>query len=227
MYSQLLSAEVQGGLKSFHVFINAEMTKKVISNAIKMALHPSTFLILEFLFTFLFTNFYLPYIYEYTILFLDVPGNPEIYATKADYTKQAECAVLTLMFVAIKHGWDSQIVRNVLEELSVSEEAAEVIVGVFDEHQADLSVQNLTTGHSLPYLTNVEWKLTCEIKSSQSDAKKAGDLNFTVSLVRFREVTGELEPIAEFKCSVEELQALVSKLKEIERHCEKLATIAK
>lgn len=160
-------------------------------------------------------------------MFLDVPGNPEIYAANADYTKQAECAVLTLMFVAIKHGWDVQHLRGVLlDELGVSEVASEEILRSFDEHRTDLSVQNLTTGHSLPYLTNVEWKLTCDIKSSQSDAT-AGELNFTVSLGRFREVSGELETIAEFQCNVEELQALVAKLKEIERHCEKLAAIAK
>lgn len=156
----------------------------------------------------------------------DVPGNPEIYAAKADYTKQAECAVLTLMFVAIKNGWNGQIVRSVLDELNVLDEAADGIVRLFDEHQADLSVQNLTTGQSLPYLTNVEWKLTCDIRTSQTDAR-AGELRFTVCLGRFRDASGESETIAEFVCSVEELQALLAKLKEIERHCEKLAAISK
>lgn len=43
MYSQLLSPEVQGGLKNLNVLTSPEMTKKVIANAIRMALHPSKF----------------------------------------------------------------------------------------------------------------------------------------------------------------------------------------
>lgn len=212
MDSDLLSSVVQEGLKNLNAVINPEMTKKLISNAVKMALHPSKYIGPWFQFR---KHFY--------IRFTDVPGNPEIYATKPDYAKQSEYAVLTLMIVAIKYGWDAQRVRSVLEELHVPGPAIDEIVGSFDKHQADLSVQNLTTGNSLPHLTNVEWKLTCDIRSSQSDAT-GGELNYMISLGRFRDGTGELESIADFQCNVEELQALVGKLKDIERHCEKLAT---
>lgn len=46
MISQLLSPEVIGGIKCLNAVISAEMTKKVISNAIKMALHTSKFFII-------------------------------------------------------------------------------------------------------------------------------------------------------------------------------------
>lgn len=153
---------------------------------------------------------------------LDIPGNPEIYATKPDYAKQAEYAVLTLIFLSIKYNLDSRNLRCILEEHKIASLAIDELIKVYENNKTSLRIKNLTTGHSLSHLTNVEWKLTCDIKSSQIDAS-SGELNYSISLGRFKQNTGESESIADFACNVEELQALVNKLKDIERHCEKLA----
>lgn len=156
------------------------------------------------------------------ILFADIPANPEIYASKSDYTKQAEYAILTLLFLAIKYDLDNQNLRALLESHRISDLAIEELVNVYEKNKASLRIKNLTTGLDLPHITNVEWKLTCDIKSSQLDSND-GALNFRINLGRFKEITGERESIAEFVCNVEELQLLIARLKEIERHCEKVA----
>lgn len=84
-----------------------------------------------------------------------------------------------------------------------------------------LRIKNITTGLHVPHVTNVEWKLTCDVKSSEIDSN-SGALNFRINFGRFQEQTGERESITEFVCNVEELQFLIGRLKEIERHCEKI-----
>lgn len=215
-----LSTVVREGLQSLNTVISLELTKKVISNAVKMALHSSMSV----------PNAALNLGYELSFTLrpsprLDVPGNPEIYATHADYTKQAEYAILTLLFVALKHGWDAVRLRAVLEEASmaVSPAATDELVDAYASHRADLYVHSLTTGQTLPHLTDVEWKLTCDVRTSQlADGSAGGALNYTISLGRFQ-ASGDRESIATFQCNVEELQALVGKLKDIERHCDRLA----
>lgn len=175
-----------------------------------------------------------------------MPGNPEIYAARADHTKQAEYAILTLFFVALKHNWTPPRLRTVLEQptLDISPAAVDELIDAYDSHRPDLYVHSLTTGgigggggasgrHSaLPHLTDVEWKLTCDVRSSQlpdagSCCSAGGPLNYTISLGRYQleegHDSGERESIATFQCNVEELQALIGKLKEVQRHCERLA----
>lgn len=154
---------------------------------------------------------------------LDIPANPEIYATKPDYTKQAEYAILTLLFLAIKHDLDNLKLRSLLEQYGVSNLAIEELINVYEKNKMQLRIKNLTTGLNVPHVTNIEWKLTCDVKSSDIDSN-AGALNFRINLGRFREETGERETITEFVCNVEELQFLISRLKEIERHCEKISS---
>lgn len=135
------------------------------------------------------------------------------------------------MFVALQHGWDGDHLRAVLEHrtLAVAPAASAELVAAYATHQADLYVHSLTTGPSLPHLTDVEWKLTCDVRTSQlaadlADGSGGAALNYTVSLGRFQVgAGGERESIATFQCNVEELQSLVGKLKDAERHLDRLA----
>lgn len=151
----------------------------------------------------------------------DIPANPEIYATRADLAKQAEYAVLTLFFLAIKHDYDNQKLRALLEKHEVSAVVTEDIISAYDRNRAQLRIKNITTGLNVAHITSVEWKLTCDVKSSHVD-DDAGGLLYRISLGRYREVSGEREAITEFVCNVEELQFLINRLKDIERHCEKM-----
>lgn len=158
---------------------------------------------------------------RFSLLLADIPSNPEIYATTPIYTKQAEYSVLTLMFLAIKYDLDNAKLRELLEGHGISDLATEELISVYEKNQTSLRIKNLTTGLSLPHVTNIEWKLTCDVKSSQIDSAN-GALNFRINLGRYKELSGERETITEFVCNAEELQFLIGRLKEIERHCERV-----
>lgn len=208
-----LSSIVVDGLKCLNTSISGDLTKKLISNAVKMALYSDA----SELTIFRTQNFRLNYTFR-----LDIPANPEIYATKPDYAKQAEFAVLTVIFLSIKHNFDGTKFRNLLETHNVSPMAVDELIKVYETNKTELRIKNLTTGISLSHLTNVEWKLTCDVKSSQTEYG-SGELTYNIHLGRYKEKTGERETIADFVCNVEELQSLIYKLKEIERQYERLS----
>lgn len=164
---------------------------------------------------------YLILIFNFFNLLIDIPSNPEIYATTPIYSKQAEYSVLTLMFLAIKYDLDNAGLRELLDEHGISDLATEELISVYEKNHTSLRIKNLTTGLSLPHVTNIEWKLTCDVKSSQIDSAN-GALNFRINLGRYKELSGEREAITEFVCNAEELQFLIGRLKEIERHCERV-----
>lgn len=212
-----LSTVVIEGLKILNTIISSDLTKKIISNAVKIALHSDASKItINSIIVFEIKTF-LTFLY-----LIDIPSAPEIYATKPDLTKQAEYSVLTLMFLAVKHNLDNAKLRELLDQHGVSNLATEELISVFEKNQTSLRIQNLTTGLSVPHVTNVEWKLTCDVKSSQIDLA-TGVLNFRINLGRFKELSGERETITEFVCNIEELQFLIGRLKEIERHCERVS----
>lgn len=126
------------------------------------------------------------------------------------------------MFLAVKHNLDNAKLRELLDQNGVSNLATEELITVFEKNQTSLRIRNLTTGLSMLHVTNVEWKLTCDVKSSQIELA-TGALNFRINLGRFKELSGERETITEFVCNVEELQFLIGRLKEIERHCERVS----
>lgn len=125
------------------------------------------------------------------------------------------------MFLAIKYDLDNSKLRELLEKHGISDIATEELISVYEKNQTTLRIKNLTTGLSVPHVTNVEWKLTCDVKSSQIDSA-TGALNFRINLGRYKELSGERETITEFVCNAEELQFLIGRLKEIERHCERV-----
>lgn len=126
------------------------------------------------------------------------------------------------MFLATKYDLDNGKLRGLLDQHGVSELAAEELISVYEKNQTSLRIKNLTTGLSMAHVTNVEWKLTCDVKSSQLDAS-TGSVNFRINLGRYKELTGEREAITEFVCNAEELQHLIGRLKEIERHCDRVS----
>lgn len=111
-----------------------------------------------------------------------------------------------------------------MESHDINPYAIEELVKAYDINNLELRIKNITVGHSLPHLTNIEWTCDINVKSSQTNLN-SGELNYNIHLGRFKEKTGEREMIAEFVCNVEELQSLINKLKDIERHCTKIVNV--
>lgn len=190
-----LSTLAIDGLKHLGSKINIEISRKLIASVIKLSLHADA----------------------------NVPPNPEIYASNADYAKQSEFAVATLFFLATKYNYDGIKLRQFLEQHSINALIIDDLIKTFDANRSEFLIKLLRTGQAFPHITDVEWKIVCDVKSAMSDCS-SGELTFHVNLGNYRDKTGERETIVEFICNTEELQSLINKLKEIERHCSKLSS---
>ncbi|EDV35207.1 uncharacterized protein Dana_GF22318 [Drosophila ananassae] len=190
----LLSATVVAGLKNLGTIISPALTKTLIANSMKLTLHPDA----------------------------TIAPVPEIYASNAACAKQSEYGVVTLYAVATKHGWDGLALRQQLENLSIHSMAVDELTRVFEDNRKDLILRQLQLGHNFPHITDVQWRIVSDVKSSTSDSS-TGVANFYINLGHFRQSSGERITVVEFVCNAEELQSLINRLKEIERHCAQMA----
>ncbi|XP_004523907.1 COMM domain-containing protein 3 [Ceratitis capitata] len=189
-----LSDSVLKGLQQLGTEISMDISKKLITNSLKHTLSPES----------------------------SVPSVPDIYAANADKAKLSEYAVVSLLVVATKHCYEATALRTYLEKNEVQPIILEELVTTYENHREELTIRQLQLGSDFPHITDVQWRIMADVRSSTSDCS-SGELNFHVNLGRYNESNGARETIVEFVCSTEELQLLINKLKEIERHCEKVA----
>jgi len=162
-------------------------------------------------------------LFTFIIFFKAISTIPEIYAQHADKAKQSEFAVVTLFSLATRHCCNAMDLRQILEQHEVDVLAVDEFIRCFEENKKDLVLRQIQVGHSFPHITDVQWRIVCDVKTSSCNSS-SGELGFQINLGRYRQDIGERETIVEFLCNTEELQSLINKLKEVERHCEKIAT---
>lgn len=75
-------------------------------------------------------------------------------------------------------------------------------------------------GHDIPWATNVNWKLSSVLRSSGKEELNA-ELVYKVTFEGAGPTGRSI--VANFDCTLEELQHLSSKFKEIERNCQRIA----
>ncbi|XP_054730064.1 COMM domain-containing protein 3 [Anastrepha obliqua] len=190
-----LSNPVIKGLQQLGTEITLDISKKLIANTLKHTLSSEA----------------------------SVPSVPDIYATNADKAKLSEYAVVSLLAVATKYGCDPTVFRTSLEKYEIQPTVLEELVRIYEEHGKELTLRQLHIGSDFPHITDVQWRIMADVRSSTSDCS-SGEVSFHVNLGSFHETSGKRETAVEFVCSTEEMQLLINKLKEIERHCEKVAT---
>lgn len=135
----------------------------------------------------------------------DIPTNPDI--KYSEDVKQSEYAVTCLLFQSIKYNFSSELLRSEMQSLGVFEDFIDDFLEVFEVNKQALLEKSMMVGHGFPVVNDVSWKLQTQVKGpneTQTDFK----INFGDEI--------------EFLCNKEELQKLISQLKEVERHCENL-----
>ncbi|ALC48925.1 CG12106 [Drosophila busckii] len=184
------------GLKNLSTTLSTGISKILIANSLKLTLYPDA----------------------------TIARVPEIYATHAASAKQSEYAVVALYAVATKHGWDGVTMRQQLESLGLHGAAIDELTRVYEDNHKDLVMRQLQLGHSFPHITDVQWRIVCDAKSSTADCS-SGEPHFIINLGQQRSSSGERQTIVEFICNAEELHSLINRLKDIERHCRQVASI--
>ncbi|KAL9886569.1 COMM domain-containing protein 3 [Glossina fuscipes fuscipes] len=190
----ILSSLVVNGLKFLCSTIPLDLTRKLLLNCVKLTLHPDA----------------------------SIPPVPEIYFKNSEEAKQSEYAVITLFALATKHALDMLSLRQLLEDQQLSQVIIDELVRTYEEHRQDFVLRQLNLGHYLPNITDVQWRIMADVKSSTS-SQSSGEVGFHINLGCYHPHSGDRESIVEFVCNTEEIHLLINKLKDVERQCEKLA----
>lgn len=151
----------------------------------------------------------------HSLVVTDVPECP---------TKELAClqnAVITLFTVSVKHGFAYEEIQSFLKRLGVQDAAAEDLLDSYKHSKDDIAQKLAKHGHDIPLVTNLNWKLSSILRSSGNEDLQA-ELVYKVTLEGADDQGGR-SIITSFNCTIEELQNLTGKFKEIERHCQKVA----
>lgn len=156
---------------------------------------------------------------------LDLPTYPQISNNDQKLICQSEYSIATLFCVAIKHNYETEKLKGFLELVPVDKNAIFEITNVYEQYRDDLIVEICKqTNRAMPQkVTEVDWKLSCDVRTSVRDSV-TGELSYKINFGNFDAAKGIRNDLTEFTCNSEELQSLINKLKDIERHCDKLNT---
>lgn len=117
-----------------------------------------------------------------------------------------------------------------------------LLLEIYEKYRGKLSEKFATIGgNAFPHVTDIKWRQMTTVRSSSMnvnrkspEASSDGEVSFLINMGCFREgpcrsssdhlkQQEERQTIAEFVCNTEEMQLLINKLKEIQRHCVKFS----
>lgn len=130
-------------------------------------------------------------------------------------------SVLTLLTIACKHDTEEKELRSFLTQLNLQTTSIEDLLEIYSQSREDIQKRLAKYGHDIPWVSNVNWRLSSVIRSSGRESLQ-GELVYKVAF-ETTDQTGGRSTITTFDCTIEELQNLSAKFKEIERNCIKIA----
>ncbi|XP_022195071.1 COMM domain-containing protein 3-like isoform X1 [Nilaparvata lugens] len=150
----------------------------------------------------------------------------ELCTSKSDIVKECFAALLILLVEAASHDLDDKSFRSVVESYNFNPDRLKLLTDVYEKRKKDLRSVLFRLQHSIPQIIDVSWRLDFCIKSSTCSD------NFPIFFIQLigeaatdNTSGGIIIKKYNFLCSLEELEELVSGLKDATRHIESLAGI--
>nr|CAI5824430.1 unnamed protein product [Callosobruchus analis] len=151
--------------------------------------------------------------------------NPNsICTTKADVMKYLYAFLLTITSeFARRKSSNDDIIRS-LSEHGISSAKAECYANLYKEHEKTLIGVMANIGLHLPHIVDIRWKMAFTVKTSELDAMD-GPIFMILLVTQQYDIAKEENVTKEiaFRCTVNELQDLVFKIKDAVRHCSVLS----
>jgi len=146
----------------------------------------------------------------------------EVLSVEPIAVKQAYSALLTFILEGAKENEDPATLKGALEEHKLSAKRADHIASRYNETKSSIRRLLATNTFHFPRVVDVDWRLDYVIKSNSVEK-----INMPVYRIALK--TDEMEGkqgSVEFSCSLEQLQDLVSKLKDASKQLERSAARA-
>lgn len=144
----------------------------------------------------------------------------DIKAPGIDSTCLKQCCygLLTAIYEAEKCNADQSSISTSLEECKWTPDRVEFLLKKYEEHKDEIQAELARIGTSFPHVVDVDWRLDYYLKNNH--VEKVNAASYLISLKT--QEPGEKEgQDVQFSCSLEQLQDLVSKLKDATKCLEK------
>ncbi|XP_071575664.1 COMM domain-containing protein 3 isoform X1 [Temnothorax nylanderi] len=142
-----------------------------------------------------------------------------VYPSKSDLIKAAFANISCLFVEAARHDYDEESLKHFLHNEHINGQRIETLCSRYMNNKENIQTQLELTGNNLPHVVDIDWRLHHCVRMST---------RFTnVPIYNIRMSTKECNQMRHvtFTCTVQQLQELVHKLKDVVRHIEKISNI--
>ncbi|XP_011138156.1 COMM domain-containing protein 3 [Harpegnathos saltator] len=150
----------------------------------------------------------------------DTKSIATIYPSKSDLVKAAFANISCLFIEAARHDYDEESLKTFLHNEHISGQRIEKLCNIYINNKQDIQSQLELTGDSIPHIVDIDWRLHHCVKFSTCRSTSVPIYNMQMTTKKCNEVKH-----VTFTCTVQQLQELVYKLKDIVRHIEKMSNV--
>jgi len=137
--------------------------------------------------------------------------------------KEAYSGLVAFIIEAAKHDSSEQNISTLLEDCKFSTDRASILTQEFLRQKPHIQLLLGSIGSSFPHIVDVDWRLDYTIKSKHLD--KINSAMYLITLKTEVPGTSEISD-TQFSCSLEQLQDLVGKLKDVTKCLDKAAQLS-
>ncbi|KAH0953355.1 hypothetical protein HN011_004275 [Eciton burchellii] len=143
-----------------------------------------------------------------------------LYPSKSDLIKAAVANISCLFVEAAKHDYNEENLRIFLQDEHINGQRTEKLCRSYANSKHDIQTQLELIGNNIPHIVDVDWRLHHCVKVSTCHSVSMPIYNIRLSTKK----SSEIKYIT-FTCTIQQLQELVYKLKDIVRHIEKMSNV--
>eukprot|EP01048_Picozoa_sp_COSAG05_P010158 COSAG05_NODE_880_length_6791_cov_5.464734_5_plen_192_part_00 len=142
----------------------------------------------------------------------DVSGLMDGLSIDGSKSKPALQGLTTLLLEAAKFDAGASEVSDALGEVGLPSSRSSAIVSVLNGHQDAIRANLMKITFSNPKILDVQWRVDHSVRTKYQD--QIGEPTFLITIITSGSGDGGARGETSFACSKEELQSLVSKLKD-------------
>lgn len=150
----------------------------------------------------------------------DIKSIGALYPSKSDVVKAAVANVSCLFVEAARHDYDEECLKSFLQHEHITGQRTEKLCSVYMNNKLDIQSQLESIGDNVPHIVDIDWRLHHCVKVSTRRSVSMPIYNIRLGTKKANEIK-----YVTFACTIQQLQELVYKLKDIVRHIEKMSNV--
>lgn len=151
----------------------------------------------------------------------DAKNIAAVYPSKSELVKTVVANISCLFVEAARHDYDEESLKTFLQNEHISGQRIEKLCNTYTNNKHNIQTRLELTGDSAPHIVDIDWRLYHCAKFSTCRFTN-GPIYYNIRLTTKR--CNEMKHVT-FICTIQQLQELVYKLKDIVRHIEKMSNV--